>query len=160
MPRTPDGQPDLQGYYTNPNFTPLERPAKFAGKEFFAPEEAEAFFKEAVERSYEFTFANSAETPVYDATVYGLDRWQIGARQNNRTSLIVDPPDGRVPADRGSGEASGRSCGGAEWQGCLRRTGRPPDGYPVHGRYPAHAWGWLPQPVSHRAESDSCDDCL
>ena len=40
--RTPDGQPDLQGYWTNATFTPLERPAEFAGKEFFTPEEAAA----------------------------------------------------------------------------------------------------------------------
>ena len=96
-PRTPDGQPDLQGYWTNPNYTPLERPAKFAGKEFFTDEESAEFFKAAVDYSYEFTFQNSAETPVYDATVYALDRWQIGARPNRRTSLIVDPPDGRIP---------------------------------------------------------------
>ena len=97
VPRTPDGQPDLQGYWTNPNYTPLERPAKFAGKEFFTEEESAEFFKAAVDYSYEFTFQNSAETPVYDATVYALDRWQIGARPNRRTSLIVDPPDGKIP---------------------------------------------------------------
>ncbi len=96
-PRTPDGQPDLQGYWTNPNYTPLERPAKFAGKEFLTEAEGAEAFKQDVEHSYEFTFENSAETPVYDATVYALDRWQIGARPNLRTSLIVDPPDGRIP---------------------------------------------------------------
>src|ERR1051326_7089678 len=47
--RTPDGQPDLQGYWTNATFTPLERPAEFAGKQFFTPEEAAAFEKQRVD---------------------------------------------------------------------------------------------------------------
>ena len=49
--RTPDGQPDLQGYWTNATFTPLERPAEFAGKEFFTPEEAAAYEKLRVDAS-------------------------------------------------------------------------------------------------------------
>ena len=40
---TPDGQPDLQGYWTNATFTPLERPAQLAGKEFYTEAEAVAF---------------------------------------------------------------------------------------------------------------------
>ena len=47
--RTSDGQPDLQGYWTNATFTPLERPAEFASKEFFTPEEAAAFEKTRVD---------------------------------------------------------------------------------------------------------------
>jgi hypothetical protein len=105
LPRTPDGQPDLQGYWTNPNYTPLERPAKFIDKEFFTDKEEAEFYKAAVDYSYEFTFQNSAETPVYDATVYALDRWQIGARPNRRTSLIVNPPNGRIPPRTPEGEA-------------------------------------------------------
>src|SRR5207302_9615872 len=41
-PRTPDGKPDLHGYWTSESFTPLERPAKYAGKEFLTDEEVEA----------------------------------------------------------------------------------------------------------------------
>ena len=105
VPRTLDGHPDLQGYFTNPNFTPLERPAAFADKEFFTKDEEADFYKAAVEYSYEFTFQNSAETPVYDATVYALDRWQIGARPNMRTSLVIDPPNGRIPSRTPAGDA-------------------------------------------------------
>jgi len=43
VPRTPDGQPDLQGYWTNVTLTPLQRPANLADKEFFTPAEAEAY---------------------------------------------------------------------------------------------------------------------
>src|SRR4051812_17439381 len=45
MPRTADGVPDLTGDWTNATYTPLERPAQFAGKEFYTPQEAEAFVK-------------------------------------------------------------------------------------------------------------------
>ena len=97
-PRTPDGHPDLQGYWTSLSFTPLERPERFGTREFLTDQELEQMFSAGVERSYEFTFANSADTPVYDATVYALDAWQNGVRPNRRTSLIVDPPNGRLPA--------------------------------------------------------------
>ena len=96
-PRTPNGQPDLQGYWTSLSFTPLERPEKYGMREFLTDQEVQEIFKAGVDRSYEFTFANSAETPVYDATVYSLDAWQNGVRPNKRTSLIVDPLNGRLP---------------------------------------------------------------
>ncbi len=95
--RTPDGQPDLQGYWTSLSFTPMERPAKYGTREFLTDAEAQELYKAGVQHSYEFTFQNSAETPVYDATVYALDAWQNGVTMNKRTSLVVDPPDGRIP---------------------------------------------------------------
>ena len=76
QPRTPDGQPDLQGYWTSLSFTPMERPAKYGSREFLTDEEMAEVFRAGVKQSYEFTFSNSAETPVYDATIYGLDAWQ------------------------------------------------------------------------------------
>ena len=114
MPRTPDGQPDLQGYWTSLSFTPLERPEKFGTREFLTDEEMTQIFKAGVERSYEFTFANSADTPVYDATVYALDAWQNGVRPNRRSSLIVDPPNGRLPAMTPEGKARPRRRGQGE----------------------------------------------
>ena len=104
-PRTADGHPDVQGYWTSLSFTPLERPEKYATQEFLSDAELDQIFKAGVDRSYEFTFANSADTPVYDATVYGLDAWQNGVRPNRRTSLIVDPPNGRLPAMTAEGQA-------------------------------------------------------
>src|SRR5277367_2108432 len=49
-PRTPDGQPDLQGIWDNGTVTSMERPAELAGKEFFTPQEALAWEKEVVAR--------------------------------------------------------------------------------------------------------------
>src|SRR5947207_8672356 len=43
--RTPDGQPDLQGYWTSLSFTPMERPAKYGMREFLTDEETAAVFK-------------------------------------------------------------------------------------------------------------------
>ena len=107
LPRTPDGHPDFQGYWTNLSFTPLERPAKYQGREFLTEKETEENFKAGVQSSFE---PDSTEkvyrdsdlfdpTSVdYDAVTYGLSPWQNGVRPNPRTSLVVDPPDGRIPA--------------------------------------------------------------
>src|ERR1700687_4094739 len=50
LPRTPDGHPDVQGIWDFRSATPLERPARFAGREFMTPEEAIAYEQEALER--------------------------------------------------------------------------------------------------------------
>ena len=94
-PRTPWGDPDLQGYYFNHSgYTPLERPRELAGKPFYTEAEALAAFKQAVEADAEV----DPRTVHYDWKEYGMDAWQSGVRPNLRTSLVVDPPDGRVPA--------------------------------------------------------------
>lgn len=104
VPRTPEGQPDLQGYWTSLSFTPMERPAKYGNRELLTDEEMAEVFKSGVQHAYEFTYANSAETPVYDSTVYALGAWQNGVQPNRRTSLVVDPSDGRIPPLTPEGE--------------------------------------------------------
>src|ERR1700683_3505087 len=71
--KTPDGQPDLQGYWTNLTFTPFARPEKYGNREFVTDAETAELFKKGVQHSYEFTFENPAGTPVYDSTTFGLD---------------------------------------------------------------------------------------
>src|SRR5579864_1967650 len=95
LQRTPDGQPDLEGYWSNVTITPLERPANLAGKEFFTDQELADREKKAEKpRSAE----EIAGTIVhYDFAQYGLDMTQTRHALNRRTSLIVDPPDGKVP---------------------------------------------------------------
>jgi hypothetical protein len=97
MPRTPDGRPDLHGYWTSESFTPLERPAKYQGKEFLTDEEAEAAQKAGLQRGFDRTYDDPVEEPVYDSTTFGLTPALEGFSPNKRTSLIVDPPDGRLP---------------------------------------------------------------
>jgi hypothetical protein len=95
-PRTPDGQPDLQGFWTNSTYTPLERPDG-VGKAFYTPAEAEAVVKQAAAREAAQTRPGTTEDVHYDFTQFGLDRSQSPFARHLRTSLIVDPPDGRIP---------------------------------------------------------------
>ena len=92
-PKTPWGDPDLRGYYLLATYTPLERPKDLANKPFFTLDEAIATFRKAVEADAEV----DPRTVHYDWKEYGMDAWQAGAKPNLRTSLIVDPPDGRIP---------------------------------------------------------------
>jgi hypothetical protein len=89
MPRTPDGHPDFQGIWDFRTATPVERPRELAGKEFFASdEEAAEFERRAAER-------------INDTLVVHPPAWlDYGTKvlRSRRTSLIVDPRDGRVPA--------------------------------------------------------------
>ena len=106
-PRTPWGDPDLRGYYLNLSYTPLERPAALGDKALYTEQEAIAAFKKAVEADAEV----DPRTVHYDWKEYGMDAWQSPVRPNLRTALIVDPPDGRVPAL--TPEAKARTAGRA-----------------------------------------------
>jgi hypothetical protein len=79
-PRTSDGQPDLQGIWTNLTLTPLERPPELGAKAFFTPAEAQEYEKSVPEREFVYAFR---------------ERGKVVATL--RTSLIIDPPDGRLP---------------------------------------------------------------
>ena len=92
-PRTPWGDPDLRGYWLTSTYTPLQRPTELANKPFYTEAEALAVFTQAVETDAD---ANPAVVH-YDWKEYGMEAWQAGAKPNLRTSLIVDPPDGRFP---------------------------------------------------------------
>jgi len=92
-PRMPWGDPSLEGYWLNSTYTPLERPEELAGKPLYSPQEAIEAFQQAV-------VADASVDPAtvhYDWTEFGMDYWQSPVRPNRRTSLIVDPPDGREP---------------------------------------------------------------
>ena len=96
VPRTADGQPDLQGFWTNTTYVPLERP-KNVTKEFYTNEEVAENIKRAAATENEQTEAGTVADVHYDFTQFGLDRSQGPLALNLRTSLIVDPPDGRIP---------------------------------------------------------------
>jgi hypothetical protein len=85
--RTPDGHPDLQGYWYFGSATPLERPQEFEGKAFLSAEEAAAFERRTDEHRGDVLAVHAPQWLDYGKHV-GSDR---------RTSIIVDPADGRVP---------------------------------------------------------------
>src|SRR6266849_3315468 len=97
-PKTADGVPDLQGIWTNVTLTPLERPANLAGKEFFTPEEAARYERETLANNNADRRDGGAAADVNRA--YNDFWYNRGTKvvKTLRTSLIVDPKDGRVPA--------------------------------------------------------------
>jgi hypothetical protein len=91
-PRTPDGHPDLRGYWTNATFTPLERPADLAGKEFLTEAEAVAYEKKRLLQEE----SQAKDDIHYDNTIWQKESYdKVVSRR--RTSLVVDPPDGKLP---------------------------------------------------------------
>ena len=104
-PRTVDGQPDLRGVWTNATVTPLERPAEFAGKEFFTPAEAAAWAKRVTDRNNVDKRGNDVEADV--AAAYNEAWWDRGTQVTGtlRTSLISDPKDGKLPPMTAEGRA-------------------------------------------------------
>jgi hypothetical protein len=93
-PRTPDGRPDLNGIWSNASIVALERPKELEGKQFLTAAEKTAYEQKVFARS-------SRERPQQPGTVgtYNDFWWDADSRRavNFRTSLIVDPPDGKIP---------------------------------------------------------------
>jgi hypothetical protein len=110
-----DGQPDLQGVWANNNATPLERPKELLGRALLTEQEVEALKKKANEifdGQSDAAFGDSLFLSVL-ANVQGTKSgfkstdgetgdyssvWTVERDWDNRTSLITDPPDGRLPA--------------------------------------------------------------
>jgi hypothetical protein len=125
-PRTPDGRPDLQGVWTNATLTPLERPAAMKDKTVLTEAEAAAIEKRTADnRAANDTFGPLASGS-YNRFWYDDGTKILSTRQ---TSLVVDPPDGRVPV-RPSAEArrddySARNADSYEfmspWDRCITR---------------------------------------
>jgi len=94
--RTSNGQPDFTGYWTNHTVTPLERPKDLADKAYFTPEEAAAYEKRQLAVP-EATGPGTYADVHYNMAQFGLEKSQSKLAANIRTSLITDPPDGRIP---------------------------------------------------------------
>jgi hypothetical protein len=96
--RTPDGQPDLQGIWNFSTLTPLERPAELADKEFFTPAEAVEYEKQLEARRIARRDADARTNPGV-ANVQNDFWFERGTKviKTLRTSLITDPPNGKLP---------------------------------------------------------------
>jgi len=101
-PRTPDGHPDLQGIWDFRSAPPLERPARFTGREFMSTDEAAAYEREALARE-DGRPPDDARTEQSVHPSWWLDYGKkvVGTL---RTSLIIDPPDGKIPKQSEEGQ--------------------------------------------------------
>jgi hypothetical protein len=98
VPRAADGHPDLSGTWTNKTVTPFERPPDLAGKEFFTEQEAAEYEKTHV---FDVDKRDNIKGTNRDvASAYNSFWWDPGTKvaKTRRTSIVIDPPDGRVPA--------------------------------------------------------------
>lgn len=93
-PRTADGQPDLQGTWTNATITPLERPRALAGQAFLTAEEVAALERQAAKQREISDRNQPGVVGSYNQAWFDSGTSVLSTRQ---TSLVVDPPDGRVP---------------------------------------------------------------
>jgi hypothetical protein len=97
-PRTADDRPDLRGIWSNASLTPFERPKEFAGEEFFTVEEAARFANTVLDQSNR---DRRGTTPEEDVAGAYNEAWFDRGRKvasNLRTSIVVDPADGKVPS--------------------------------------------------------------
>jgi hypothetical protein len=90
-PRTADGEPDLQGIWTDAINKPFERPKELGAKEFYTEAEAAALAK----KGYQGDRGGPQEVH-YDFSQYGMDAMQAKFAPDLRTSVVVGP-EGRVP---------------------------------------------------------------
>jgi hypothetical protein len=130
VPRMPDGHPDMQGVWANNNMTPLERPTQFGLRATMTDAEFADLKKkaQALMDGGDAFFADELVTAVLEGkTKFSSTDTQVGNYDqtwlsdrifDNRTSLIIDPPDGRIPAlvpaaiDRARTEAAARRARG------------------------------------------------
>jgi hypothetical protein len=137
-PRLADGVPDLQGVWTNASATPVERSTELGDRRAYTKEEAEAISRKAIaaveadnapsdpDKKIE---ATSSLPPVGNYNLFWTDRGmhvtEIGGEY--RTSMIIDPPNGRIPARQADAErlaamrGGGRANDGPEGRGLGER---------------------------------------
>jgi hypothetical protein len=124
-PRTPWGDPDLQGIWNTSGATPLERPDRYAGRETLTDEELKTLRDQAVN-------AEDAPPRPGDPGAYNAFWFDRGA-PIRQTSLVVDPPDGKLPPLTPEGLAARKARakhtdtweGLHLWERCITRGGLP-----------------------------------
>ena len=92
LPRTPWGDPDLQGIWTNTTTTPLERLPEAGDKDVLTDQEREVLARQVAER------LNQDRRPANPGQIVAYNEfWYERGTLSHRTSLIIVPPDGKLP---------------------------------------------------------------
>ena len=136
-PRTRDGRPDFQGIWNSATATPMERPQEFAGKPTFTAAEARAWEARSADRNSE----RVRLSPDAGVGNYNNAFWEFGSKVDPtmRTSMVTDPPDGRIPPLTAAGARAQ-----AERQAIARRTPTGPEDLGLGSRCLAFPTGQVP----------------
>ena len=170
-----DLDPDLQGVWASDSATPFERPKPLADRELLTDEEVALLRQRATElfngetdaafgdRVYEAVLNEAKNYKSTDTTCNYNQFWLIDRWFENRTSLIVDPPDGRMPplTPEGEGQTGGQRRETRRRPRAVRATGRARGfqcGPALHRRPHPHDGEGLQQQLSDRAGSGVCRD--
>src|SRR3974377_2331403 len=132
--RTPDGQPDLQGTWVNATITPFERPVQMASKDVLSADEAAQLERQAAENRVE-SAPRAGDVGSYNQVWFDSGTKVVKTRQ---ASLVVDPPDGRVPVNSAAETKRDYTLGHtadsyeymSTWDRCITR-GVPGDMFPA-----------------------------
>ena len=129
VPRTPDGKPDLQGVWANNSVTPMTRPTQWKDKERltdaeltelkaivqkFTDQGGDAIFQSVIQLALDAKEKGKFDQTSYDPTTGNYNQFWMAERDwDNRTALIIDPPERPVPAVYARGNETRRSLGGS-----------------------------------------------
>ena len=131
--RTPWGVPDIQGVWHSSGNVPMERPDEYQGRTTLSDEEADARRAQVAARDEELLLAERRETVAGGSVGAYNNFWMERGAPTDRTSLLVDPPDGRFPPLTPEGEyAKDNKPRGDDtwedrhiWERCVTRGGMP-----------------------------------
>ena len=132
-PRTAWGDPDLQGMWSSSGATPMERPDEYQGRERLTDEEVARLRGEIAARDEQLAEADARRTEAGGNVGAYNNFWMERGVRSNRTSMIVDPPDGRFPPLTEAGQyARDNQPRGDDtwedrhiWERCVTRGGMP-----------------------------------
>ena len=132
-PTTPWGDPDLQGIWGSSGATPMERPDTYQGRETLSDEEVAQLRQESAERDEQLLNRPAQRTEAGGNVGAYNNLWMERGLRSNRTSMLVDPPEGRFPPLTAAGEIARTSRDRGDdswedrhiWERCVTRGGMP-----------------------------------
>ena len=132
-PRTPWDHPDIQGIWSSSGATPMERPEQFQGRETLSDEEVAEIRQATADRDEQLLNAAAQRTQAGGSIGAYNNFWMDRGARTNRTSMLVDPPDGRFPPLTPEGQKARISQPRGDdtwedrhiWERCVTRGGMP-----------------------------------